>query len=244
MNTMANLYDTHLHLDLLKSKETVLGEIDSNKIYAIAVTNLPPLYEKMSKEINSKYVRVALGFHPELIEQYQKYIPDMWRLLPDVKYIGEVGIDLKTGKDSKKMQISFFEELIYRCNSIGNKILSVHSRASATDVISTIGNNFNGKIILHWYSGTKQNQERAILNGFYFSVNHAMLSSDSGRRIIANIPDDRILIETDSPFVSFENKGYVELITKTIGGTANIKDVSIDVMKNIFWNNFKELLSS
>lgn len=241
---MANLYDTHLHLDLQQSKETVLGEIDRNKIYAIAVTNLPPLYEKMSKEINSKYVRVALGFHPELIGQYQKYIPDMWRLLPDAKYIGEVGIDLKTGKESKAMQISFFEELICRCNGVGNKILSVHSRASAADVISTIGNNFNGKIILHWYSGTKQNQEQAILNGFYFSVNHAMLTSNSGRKVIANIPNDKILIETDSPFVSFENTKYVDLITKTIEGTANIKGVPVDVMRNIFWNNFRELLSS
>ena len=241
---MVNLYDTHLHLDLQQARSIVLEEIDSNNIYTIAVTNLPPLFEKLSKEVNNKYVRIALGFHPELIGQYQRYIPDMWRLLPDAKYIGEVGIDLKAGKDTKNMQISFFEELVHRCDQIGNKILSVHSRAAASDVISVIGNNFNGKIILHWYSGTKQNQEQAIRNGFYFSINHAMLNSESGKKIIARIPDDKILLETDSPFVSYENNSYTELIKKTIEGTANIRGVQTEVMSNDFWNNFKMLLSS
>ena len=241
---MANLYDTHLHLDLQQSKEMILTEIDSNKIYTIAVTNLPPLYEKLSKEVNSKYVRVALGFHPELIGQYQKYISEMWRLLPDAKYIGEVGIDSKAGKDAKDIQISFFEELVQRCSEMGNKILSVHSRASASDVISIIGNNFNGKIILHWYSGTKQSQELAIQNGFYFSVNHAMLNSESGRKIVANIPEGKILIETDSPFVSLDSNSYTELIKKTIKGTSTIRGVPPEIMGNIFWNNFKKLLSS
>jgi TatD DNase family protein len=95
---MGKLYDTHFHLDLQKSLPDALSEIEVNETYTIAVTNLPPLYEKLNNSINSKYVRVALGFHPELVAQYQKYIPEMWRLLPDAKYIGEVGIDLKTSK--------------------------------------------------------------------------------------------------------------------------------------------------
>ncbi|MDR0605219.1 MAG: TatD family hydrolase, partial [Bacteroidales bacterium] len=190
---MVNLHDTHFHLDLQKSKNEAIGEIERNKIYTIAVTNLPPLYEKLKKEIDSKYVRVALGFHPELVGQYQKYIPDMWRLLPDAKYIGEVGIDLKTGKEYKDQQISFFEELINRCHSLRNKILSVHSRMAASEVVSIIGSKFNGKVILHWYSGTKRVQMQAIENGYYFSVNYTMLNSESGRKIISNIPNDRIL---------------------------------------------------
>ena len=148
----------------------------------------------------------------------------MWRLLPDAKYIGEVGIDLKTGKETKNMQISFFEELIYKCNDLGNKVISIHSRAAASEVISIIGEKFNGKIILHWYSGTKQNQERAINNGYYFSVNHAMLNSESGRKIISNIPDNRILIETDSPFISINGHTYrPSEIGKIVEGIGLIK---------------------
>lgn len=241
---MANLYDTHFHLDLQESKSEVLKDIENNQIYTIAVTNLPPLYEKIKKEVDSKFVRVALGLHPELIGQYQKYIPDMWRLLPDAKYVGEVGIDLKTGKESRNLQLSFFEELIDKCNVFGNKILSVHSRAAAAEVISIIGENFNGKIILHWYSGTKQNQEQAISNGYYFSVNYTMLNSDSGKRIISNIPNDKILLETDSPFTSINGHIYKPYeIGKIVEGIAMIKNKEIETMQNILWSNFVALIS-
>jgi len=242
---MANFYDTHFHLDLQDSKDKILKYIELNNIYTIAVTNLPPLYEKLDKEIQSKYIRIALGFHPELINQYKKYIPDMWRLLPNAKYIGEVGIDLKANKESKNLQVSFFENLIEQCGNIGNKILSVHSRMAASEVVSIIGSNFNGKVILHWYSGTKKNQIQAISNGYYFSVNYAMLCSDSGKKIVANIPNDRILIETDSPFIKIDNQVFNPLnIKKIIEGISKIKGENVDDMQNILWNNFLNLISN
>jgi len=240
-----NLHDTHFHLDLQESRNESLKEIETNEIYTIAVTNLPPLYEKLNKEINSKYVRIALGFHPELIEEYQRYIPDMWRLLPSAKYIGEVGIDLKAGKKSKNLQISFFEELVTRCNAVRNKILSVHSRMASSEVITIIGDKFQGKIILHWYSGTKQNQVHAINNGYYFSVNYAMLFSDSGRKIIANIPDDKILIETDSPFIQINKQIFRPYnIGKIVEEIAAIKGSDLNYMQHVLWNNFLNIISN
>ncbi|MDD3323194.1 MAG: TatD family hydrolase [Paludibacter sp.] len=242
---MHKLYDTHFHLDLQKSKVEAIAEIEQNKIYTIAVTNLPPLYEKLKNEIDNKYVRVALGFHPELLNQYQKYIPQMWSLLSEAKYIGEVGIDLKTSKDSKNLQISFFEELITRCNNYGNKVLTIHSRLAAHEVVSIIGGNFNGKIILHWYSGSKQVLMNAINNGYYFSINYAMLNSESGRKVVENIPNDKLLIETDSPFVNIEGTKYSQLIQikKTIEILAQFKNISIDELKILLWNNFISVIT-
>jgi len=242
---MHKLYDTHFHLDLQKSKDEALTEIEQNKIYTIAVTNLPPLYEKLKNKVDNKYVRVALGFHPELLNQYQKYIPQMWSLLPDAKYIGEVGIDLKTSKDSKNLQVSFFEELITRCNSYGNKVLTIHSRMAASEVVSIIGDKFNGKIILHWYSGSKKIQDIAINNGFYFSVNHAMLNSESGRKIVANIPNDKLLIETDSPFVNISDSNCSQLIQikQTIEDLALMKNIDINTFDNLLWKNFIDVIS-
>jgi TatD DNase family protein len=242
---MANFYDTHFHFDLQEPRGEILKEIENKEIYTIAVTNLPPLYEKLNNEVNSKFIKVALGFHPELIGQYQKYIPEMWRLLPNVKYIGEVGIDLKVGKETKSLQISFFEELIAKCNILGNKIISIHSRAAIQEVIAIVGKNINSKIILHWYSGTRQNQKQAIDNGYYFSVNYAMLSSDSGRKIVANIPNDKILIETDSPFIQIDkqiSRSYN--IDKIVEGIAKIKGEEINNMQNILWDNFLNIIST
>lgn len=239
------LHDTHSHLDLLKNFDYTIEEIEIKKIYTIAVTNLPVLYEKLSNKINSKYIKPALGFHPELIEEYQKYIPDMWRLLPDARYIGEVGLDYKVGIKSKQIQISFFEELIEKCNDLGNKILTVHSRSSAEDVVSIIGDNFNSKFILHWYSGNLTTLNTALKNGAFFSINYAMATSSSGQKIIQSIPNERLLLESDSPFILIENKAFSTLeIEKVVVKLANLKNIDFEEMLHILSNNFRTILST
>lgn len=237
------LFDTHSHLDLLKSFDYTVQEIERKKIYTIAVTNLPVLYQKLTAKINSKYIKPALGFHPELIEQYQKYIPEMWKFLPEARYVGEVGLDFKIGKDSKALQTRFFEELIFRCNDLGGKILTIHSRGSAKEVISIIGNNFNGKYILHWYSGNLIDLQVALSSGAYFSINYAMVISSSGQKIIQSIPNERLLLESDSPFILIDKKPFSTLeIDKIVTKLAVIKNISFDEMLNILYTNFTELL--
>ena len=68
---MEHLYDTHFHLDLQKDRSAVIREIEQNQIYTLAVTNLPDLYRKEIREIKSRYIRLALGLHPELVHQYK-----------------------------------------------------------------------------------------------------------------------------------------------------------------------------
>src|SRR5690606_17737867 len=132
----------------------------------------------LKNKLDSKYIKPALGFHTELIEQYKKFIPQMWELLPDARYIGEVGLDYKVAVGSKSIQKDFFESLIERCNILGGKLLTIHNRNSVDDVLSIIGEDFNGKFILHWYSGNLINLDKAIYNGAYFSINYAMLNSN------------------------------------------------------------------
>lgn len=238
-----HLFDTHIHLDLFKSTEDIIEIIDEHKIYTIAVTNLPILYKKLKTKISSKYIRPALGFHPELLFEYKKYIPQMWNLLEDTKYIGEVGLDFSTGSEFKELQISFFTELIERCNKLGDKILTIHSKQSAKEVVSIIGNTFNGKIILHWYSGGKKIMQQAVENGYYFSINYAMLKSASGREIIKLIPLERLLLETDAPFVMYNNNPFSPLEIKYIVSELSLLlGFKYEKMNSILWSNFKALL--
>ena len=134
-----------------------------------------------------------------------------------------------------------FEKLISECNRLGNKILTIHSRAAVDEIISVVGNNFNSKAILHWYSGTTQSLRQAINKGYYFSVNYSMVNSLAGKKIIMEIPSDKILIETDSPLIYGSANYTVELINKIIEGIAVIKSFSAEQMENILWDNFKEL---
>ena len=68
-------FDTHLHLDLFRDRNKIIKEIENNKSYTIAVTNLPILYEKYVKIYGDlKYIKFALGFHPELVYEYSNQL--------------------------------------------------------------------------------------------------------------------------------------------------------------------------
>ena len=196
---MEHLYDTHFHLDLQKDRVAAIREIEEHQIYTIAVTNLPDLYRKEYCEIASKYIRLALGFHPELLHQYKGQIPLMWEFLPEVRYIGEVGLDF-VDTTYKSEQIAFFSELIERCRFDRDKIITIHSRRAVRQVLRIIGNNYRFKPILHWFTGSNDELLEAVDAGFYFSINGAIMTSKRFIALLPLIPKERLLLETDSPF--------------------------------------------
>ena len=196
-----HLHDTHFHLDLQKDKSKAIEDILKNEIYTIAMTNLPDLYQKETSLYGQKYIRIALGFHPELIHEYPNKIPVMWKHLTEARYIGEVGLDF-TDKSYTKEQVAFFSELIARCKNDSNKIISIHSRGAETEVVDIIGTDFKFTPILHWYSGTIENLKKACNRGYYFSVNSSMIRTKKFAQMLGYIPHDKILLETDSPFTS------------------------------------------
>lgn len=231
---MTRLFDTHFHLDLQKDRAVAIREIEDNQLYTIAVTNLPELYRKEVTEFSSKYIRVALGFHPELIHDYSFQLPLMWDLLPDARYVGEVGLDFVDRKYEVE-QVGFFRELVERCKNDEKKIITIHSRNAVKSVLDIIGKDFKFKPIMHWYTGTKTELIRAIDAGCWFSINSAMIHSRKFMALLPIIPEDRILLETDSPFtISSESH------------SATLRRISYSLEKVVegidVWRNFRLLL--
>lgn len=240
------LHDTHLHLDLYDNIPNLIREIEMLDINVIAVTNLPILYEKISKRVHSNNIQIALGFHPELIFEYEKYIPMMWKYLETANFIGEVGLDFsKKNKPSWNMQIDFFSKLISECDRYRNKIFSIHSRKAEEDVLDIIGKDFNGSIIHHWYSGSIKTLNTAIHYGHYFSINSAMVNSNKGKNIVKKIPVDRLLLESDGPFIKINNKPIrpsdLNEVVKSISAIHSISQIK---MKEILYKNYKNLMTS
>lgn len=238
---MMRLYDTHFHLDLQKDINAAINEINSNQIYTIAMTNLPVLYEKELREYESSYIRIALGFHPELIVEYQKMIPAMWKLLPNARYVGEVGLDF-TDNRYRNEQLSFFCELVERCRYDKTKILSIHSRKAEKEVVEILK---QGPIcfrpILHWYSGNLTVLKEALEIGCYFSVNSRMLMSQKARRILEMIPMERLILETDSPFLSI-NERHSNSLADVIVKLAQLKSMPVEIVEKNLWHNFECIL--
>ncbi|AZB26001.1 TatD family deoxyribonuclease [Chryseobacterium bernardetii] len=239
-------FDTHLHLDLFAEPKEIIKAIDSQKYYSIAVTNLPQVFMK-TKELcqGSKYIRPALGYHPELVYKFNNQFELFKELLNETRYVGEIGIDnlRKTAEDFNSQKL-IFEKIVGACAEKKNKILTIHSRRAEKEVISIIGNRFPGKTILHWYSGSISDLEKAVSFGFYFSINYAMTQSKNGINIIKNIPPDRLLLESDSPFIGVDKNSVIPLnMQPTISEISTIKKISILELNKILNQNFKTLLS-
>ena len=231
---MNYLFDTHFHLDLQKDRVAAIRQIEENSIYTIAVTNVPDLYRKELSEVVSKYIRLGLGFHPELVHQYKNQIPMMWDLLPEIRYIGEVGLDF-VDKTYEREQVAFFSELVERCRFDGNKIVTIHSRKAVSKVLDILGDNFRFKAILHWFTGDKDELEEAVECGCYFSVNGAMINSKRFLEMLPLIPANRLLLETDSPFTYFKRTHFETLRDIEV----NLREYKPDVD---VWVNFRRLL--
>lgn len=203
--------DFHCHLDLYPDFPANIQECERAGIATLAVTTTPKAYlrnEELSR--STVHVRAALGLHPQLVAQRAEELGLFEKLLPRTRYVGEVGLDAgRQHYGSFTRQAEVFTVILQLCAQAGGKILSVHSIRSAGQVLNLVEKHLpseRGRVVLHWFSGNASELRRAIELGCYFSVNTTMLSTPSGQSTISAIPLDRLLTETDGPFVQIGGK--------------------------------------
>ena len=197
------MIDFHCHIDLYPDPAKVLEEVDTHKTYVLAVTTTPKAWRGTRKLVGDrKRVRVALGLHPELVAQRHAEVALLCGLLPEARYVGEIGLDGSRGhRESIGIQLEVLHRILDACSDQGGRIMTIHSRRAATLVLDALELRPRAGVpILHWFSGTARELDRAIAMGCWFSVGPAMLRSRKGRELASMMPLDRLLTETDAPF--------------------------------------------
>jgi TatD DNase family protein len=238
---MNNLIDFHFHLDYYENYIEKYKYINESMIYVLCMTNMPELYaNNINMFETTKYIKFALGFNPQLAssEQFNKKLFNQY--LDSTKYIGEVGLDYsKNYVNSKEKQKDIFE---YICSAVSdkNKILSIHSRNSEEDVLNILVKNDIKLAVFHWYTGNVKMLDKIINKGYYFSINYAMTKSKKGISIIERIPLDKILVESDGPFIKIGGKvAGPENLYLTYKRLNEILSINSEEVIN---SNFKNLL--
>lgn len=197
------MIDLHCHLDLYPDPAAMIRSVTDRGIYVLSVTTTPRAFPVMKQMIKgSQRIRLGLGLHPELVAQRHAEVDLFPALLGETNYVGEVGIDgSPQHRESLTLQDRTFRKILEHCSRHGGRILSVHSRGAAGRVLDCLeGAPGAGTPILHWFSGSAKELERAVALGAWFSVGPAMLRSERGRQLVLGMPRDRILTETDGPF--------------------------------------------
>lgn len=197
----------HCHVDLMQSMCDFSKAALKESINLLAMTTTPKAFEIERKKLGDfPNVYVALGLHPQLVFDRIHELTLIEKYIHSTRFVGEIGLDFnKQFYHSKERQIDVFSQIIGWCQRSPMKIISIHSvRSDKTvlDILEKYDCTKHNNCILHWYSGTLKQLDRAIELGCFFSVNEYMLNSPNGRSIVLKVPVDRLLLESDAPFIS------------------------------------------
>ena len=208
--------DFHAHVDLYEDPTSLIKQIQLKGIYVLSVTTTPTAFlgtKKLAR--GSRRIRTALGLHPQLAQDRTHELALFDRLIGETDYVGEIGLDgASEYRSSLKEQRVIFHHILDSCEVAGGKVLSIHSRGAAAEVIDTLKSRVKySTAILHWFSGSEREVYDASLAGNWFSVGPAMLQSQRQRQKVALLPRNRVLLESDGPFAKYKGQTLSPLNT-------------------------------
>ncbi|QCI26195.1 TatD family hydrolase [Buchnera aphidicola] len=252
------LIDSHCHLNIIKNQNKnihhILKKAYQNSVklilnIAISIDDYITSYQDFKYNKNILY---SCGIHPLHTSLNDKNnISELEKLISSQKQIialGETGLDFLKKENKKNIQIDKFQQHIY-LSIKHKKPIIIHTRNAEYDTINILSNkNFlscNG--IIHSFTGSI-NLARKLLNlGFYISFSGIITFKNALylKEIIQFIPINRILIETDSPYISpepfrgkYNQPANLLYIAKHL---AKIKNISLIEISRILKKNFFQL---
>ena len=172
-------------------------------MYVLSVTTTPSAWKGTSAlAAPTKRIRTALGLHPQLAHERRNELALFDSYLPETRYVGEIGLDgAPEFRPHWNTQVAVFEHILARCKEAGGRTMSIHSRRASRAVLDNLERfSAAGTPILHWFSGSFSDLDRAVALGCWFSVGPAMLAGERGRALAARMPRERVLTESDGPF--------------------------------------------
>jgi TatD DNase family protein len=249
------LVDSHCHLDfpdLIADEAAMLANMAEKGVtHALCVSvkleTLPGVIGLAERHAN---LFASVGVHPDNADVEE---PDEARLLelaahPKVIAIGETGLDYYWHKDAPEWQRERFRTHIRAARRCG-KPLIIHTRDSAADTLRLMreeGADQPGGV-MHCFTESREVAEQALDLGFYISFSGivSFKNAESLREVARYVPLDRLLVETDAPYlapVPFRGKtnqpAYVRHVAEAV---ANARGVNLPIIAEATTNNFFSL---
>jgi len=241
--------DFHCHLDLYPNHEELIAQCDKEEVATLTVTTTPKAWIRNAELASrSRYVRVALGLHPQLVSTRSAELLLWKELLPLVRYVGEVGLDAgPLYYRSFELQKVVFAEQLRACADAGDKVLTIHSVRAAGTVLEMLEEYLlpsRGRVVLHWFTGSYSDARLAVDLGCYFSINADMLRNERHRVTISKLPLSRLLTETDGPFTSLGGRTAVPRdVATTVQSLAEVFKMGADELAEAIRANLARLLA-
>ena len=254
------LVDSHCHLDCIDLSEfdnsfdkLIQHSHDAGVEHMLCVSINLEKYPAMLEKVRAyPFVSVSAGMHPMADESDAFTVEYLAELASDEKVvaIGETGLDYYYHKDDPQWQQERFRAHIQVANELDKPVI-VHTRDAGDDTLAILKQENAERCggVIHCFTETQAFADKALELGFMISISGIVTfrNADALRAIAKTIPDDRLLIETDSPYlapVPFRGKqnqpAYVEQVAETL---AQVRDTSVEHIAEISRNNFYRLFN-
>ena len=252
------MIDSHCHLDqdpLFKNINDIIARSKSigiTKLLTIC-TNIQS-FENIKKIIElDPIIYGSFGIHPHNVDENlisKKEIINNSKISKKIIGIGETGLDFYYNNSDKNNQIKSFNNHIEACLETNLPII-VHTRSAENDTFEILNNyrNTNLKILMHCFTGSLKFAKKLLNLNCCFSASGIITFKNSYelRDTFKFIPNDKIIIETDSPFLApmpmRGKKNEPSFIKYTLDKLAEIKKITPKNMDKITTENFNMLFS-
>lgn len=255
------LIDSHAHIDLPefnKDRDQVMVRARQQGVRAVINVGLDAESSRKSLEMAKKYddVFVAVGCHPheaaKMKEGDLKSLADLTKA-SRVVAIGEIGLDFYRNLSPRKSQLEVFKEQLDLAGELSLPVV-VHCRQAHKEVFDILnawvkaapaGNNKRG--VIHCFSGDIGMARRYIDLGFYISLAGSVTYPSAGElvKVARELPLDRLLLETDCPFLAPQahrgKRNEPSYIALTAEKVAEVRQAPVEVVAEAAAGNTIEL---
>ena len=250
------MIDSHCHLDhepLYSNINDVIKRSKDNGLKKIlTISTNSKSFENIKKIINlDEIIYGSIGIHPHETStdnMDKEFIVKNAGKFKKIIGVGETGLDFYYENSKKNDQIESFEKHIEAAIEL-NYPLIVHSRSAEIETFNILNKykNSNIKILMHCFTGSKVFAKKMMTLNAYFSASGIITFKNSGdlQETFKIIENDKILIETDSPFLApipmRGKKNEPSFIKYTLEKLSGLKSKTFDELETITNNNFERL---
>lgn len=209
------LIDSHAHLDLeplVQSTAAVMDRAAAAGLVAVITVGIDLAHAEESVRIAERFegVFASVGFHPHSAGDVDDDdLSKMQILAAHAKVVGygEIGLDFFRNWSPRNSQVRVFEDQLSLAKSLAKPVV-IHLRDAYREGLKILEKAapFPAGGVIHCFSGEMSDAERALSLGFYISIPGTVTykKNEKLREIVYKLPEDRLLLETDCPFLSPE----------------------------------------
>ena len=247
---MMKIFDTHSHYAdyaFDEDREQVLAELPDKGIELVMLAASDMRDSLANSELAAKYdyVYASAGIHPESVDDTPTDYLDRLREIiasnPKVRAVGEIGLDYHYDDYDREKQIRVFREQLELAAELDMPVI-VHSRNATEDTIEIL-KEYRPRGVVHCFSGSAETAKEVIKLGMYIGFTGVLTFKNAKKALkaLAEVPIDRLLMETDCPYMAPEpfrgRRSDSSMIAYTAAKAAEVKGIPVEELIDITCRN-------